>query len=181
MKHRAQYRDNETPPRPAAEPHEMLEAAYDAWADELYRYALMILADPAAAEDAVQQTFVKLAGMKNIVHVNSLRDYLRTALRHHCYDVLRKQRRDKRQVSLSSIEPLLEPISPEEPNEDDRQALEAALRTLSPEQREIIHLKIYEQMTFQQIADALSVSANTVASRYRYAMEGLRRRLRTVE
>ena len=36
-----------------------VEKAYDKYADELYKYALMILADHGAAEDAVQQVFVK--------------------------------------------------------------------------------------------------------------------------
>ena len=39
-------------------------------------------------------------------------------------------------------------------------------------------MKVYEQMTFQQIADELGISINTTASRYRYAMDKLRRLLR---
>jgi RNA polymerase sigma-70 factor (ECF subfamily) len=51
--------------------------------------------------------------------------------------------------------------------------IEAALRELPPEQREVIHMKVYEGNTFQQVADLLGVSINTVASRYRYAMDKL--------
>ena len=35
-------------------------------------------------------------------------------------------------------------------------------------------MKVYEQMTFRQIADELAISINTAASRYRYAMDKLR-------
>jgi RNA polymerase sigma-70 factor (ECF subfamily) len=51
------------------------------------------------------------------------------------------------------------------------------LRTLPPEQREVLHLKVYEQMTFAQIATALNIPPNTAASRYRYAMDKLRKAL----
>ena len=42
------------------------------------------------------------------------------------------------------------------------------------EQREVVHLKIYDQMTFAQIAGASDISINTAASRYRYALAKLR-------
>ena len=51
------------------------------------------------------------------------------------------------------------------------------MRALPAEQREVVYLRVYEGKTFQEIADWLAVSINTVASRYRYAMEKLRERL----
>ena len=64
-----------------------------------------------------------------------------------------------------------------EDDQDERQLIEQALRSLPAEQREVIHLKVYEDMTFQQIAQTLGLSINTAASRYRYALEKLRRLL----
>jgi RNA polymerase sigma-70 factor (ECF subfamily) len=52
--------------------------------------------------------------------------------------------------------------------------IEEALRTLPPEQREVIHLKLFEGMTFQEIAVITEESINTIASRYRYAIDKLR-------
>ena len=49
--------------------------------------------------------------------------------------------------------------------------------TLPAEQREVVHLKVFEGMTFQEIADLCGESINTVASRYRYAIEKLRDQL----
>jgi RNA polymerase sigma-70 factor (ECF subfamily) len=57
---------------------------------------------------------------------------------------------------------------------DDRLALEKALRALPPEQREVIHLKVFEGHSFHEIAELTGESINTGASRYRYAMEKLR-------
>ena len=42
---------------------------------------------------------------------------------------------------------------------------------LPPDQREVIHMKIYEELTFQQIADQIGESVNTIAGRYRYGLE----------
>jgi DNA-directed RNA polymerase specialized sigma24 family protein len=42
-----------------------------------------------------------------------------------------------------------------------------------------VYLKVFEGMTFQEIADRCEISINTAASRYRYAIEALRRTLST--
>ena len=55
------------------------------------------------------------------------------------------------------------------------QIMQSALAGLPPEQREVITLKIWGEMTFAEIAVALSIPANTAASRYRYGLAELRR------
>jgi RNA polymerase sigma-70 factor (ECF subfamily) len=61
--------------------------------------------------------------------------------------------------------------------EESHRAVWAALRALPPEQAEVVVLKIWEEMTFAQIAEILDTSPNTVASRYQYAMAKLTPRL----
>jgi len=56
--------------------------------------------------------------------------------------------------------------------------LAAALAELPPEQRAVAHLKLWEGLTFEEIAAILELSPNTAASRYRYALDKLRGRLR---
>lgn len=70
---------------------------------------------------------------------------------------------------------LLESHSPVQfaEEKDERLRLERALKTLPPEQREVVHLKVYEKKTFKEIAEMTLVSTNTVSSRYRYALEKL--------
>ena len=53
-----------------------------------------------------------------------------------------------------------------------------ALGELPEEQRAVVHLKLWEGLTFEQIAAALDISPNTAASRYRYGLDKLRERLR---
>ena len=53
-----------------------------------------------------------------------------------------------------------------------------ALADLPPEQRAVVHLKLWEGWTFDAIAGAFDLPPNTVASRYRYGLDKLRERLR---
>ena len=57
--------------------------------------------------------------------------------------------------------------------EETHRAFLSALRTLPPEQAEVVVLKIWEEMTFAQIGLVLETSPNTIASRYQYAMSKL--------
>jgi RNA polymerase sigma-70 factor (ECF subfamily) len=59
----------------------------------------------------------------------------------------------------------------------DAEALELAVRELPPEQQEVVTLKIWGDLTFQEIAETLEIPANTAASRYRYALEKLKDKL----
>jgi RNA polymerase sigma-70 factor (ECF subfamily) len=73
---------------------------------------------------------------------------------------------------------LLEAQPAEAVDEGERVALSRALAALSPEQREVVHLKVFEGMTFPEVAAVLDVPANTAASRYRYALVHLRKALK---
>jgi len=156
-------------------PREFVAAAYDRFADGLYRYAVMILADRADAEDAVQQAFAKVVRMgERAKKIQSCGDYLRTAVRNECWRMIEGRRRYPERMGMSPPAPMLEAAASRGLDEDERLQIEAAVRALPPEQREVVHLKVYEGKTFQEIADWLGTSINTVASRYRYAMDKLR-------
>jgi len=148
-----------------------IASAYRAHAAALYRYAIMLTADSASAEDAIQQVFVKLAGRKKLPSLAVAdRAYLRRAVRNECYSML-SRRRESAELNDESI---LAPAGAGPADREEQAMVEQALRRLPPDQREVIHLKIYEQLTFQQIADQLGESINTVAGRYRYGLEKLR-------
>jgi len=59
-----------------------------------------------------------------------------------------------------------------------RAALDAALADLPPDQRAVVHLKLWEGLTFERIAENLDIPLNTAASRYRYGLDKMRERLR---
>jgi DNA-directed RNA polymerase specialized sigma24 family protein len=65
---------------------------YDRFADGLYRYALMVLADPSAAADVIHDVFVGV--LRQRANLGDPEHYLRRAVRNECYSVLRRRRRD---------------------------------------------------------------------------------------
>lgn len=58
-----------------------------------------------------------------------------------------------------------------------REFVQAAMKTLPAEQAEIVVLKIWEELTFAEISQILDESPNTIASRYRYALQKLNQSL----
>lgn len=155
---------------------ERFKAAYETHAESLYRYALMILADPGAAEDAVHQAFAKVMEKPlETASIEHLGLYLRTAVRNECYRVLDRRRVFAGLLKGLPTRPILEQADHGLVREDEKNRLEKAIRRLPAEQREVLHLKVYEGQTFGAIAALTGVSLNTAASRYRYAIDGLRR------
>ena len=146
---------------------------YDEFGASLFRYALMILADREAAEDAVHHVFAALVH-KGTGQLGQPENYLRRAVRNACYSALRERSAAQRRSDPGS-DALLETI-PGTPgvSQEMRLAMEAAIRELPPDQREVLHLHAFEGRTFREVADLTSAPLNTVASRYRYAIERLR-------
>jgi RNA polymerase sigma-70 factor, ECF subfamily len=146
---------------------------YDRYAAGLYRYALVVLADHGLAEDAVQQVFSRLLSAKDTRPLMMPDRYLRRAIRNECVTLLR--RGDVRQAERSGDRPLLERADGVEAVDHvERLSLEAALLELPVDQREVVALKVYEGLTFKEIAELTDVPLNTVASRYRYAIDKMR-------
>lgn len=156
-----------------AQPREhWIAGVYDALGSGLYRHALMILTDPALAEDVVQQAFTQVLERGNTADVTSIKAYLRVIVRNEAYRLL--GRRGNTELADDVPARLLESVEDAAERQEEQRELQRAMRSLSPEQREVVHLKFYEQLTFAQIAELLGIPPNTAASRYRYAMARLR-------
>ena len=131
----------------------------------------------ADAEDVVQEALVRFWRSRD--RAGDDRAYLFGCVRGCALEWLRgERRRDAREVIAARKE--MAPLF-ESPLLDDERRLqvEAALRQLPAEQREVVVMKVWGELSFPEIAEALGVPANTAASRYRYALEKLRQRLRT--
>jgi RNA polymerase sigma-70 factor (ECF subfamily) len=138
----------------------------------VFRIAQHITQNREDAEDVVQDAFCRLAEVQRRRSDVVTLPYLMTMVRNECYSRLRRRRRSP----FVHEKPLLEPVAGGTGSEE-RLILEGALRALSPEQREVIYLKVYEGLTFAEIGECCGISLNTAASRYRYAIDALRTRL----
>ncbi len=154
----------------------MLEAesnpphAWQSWFNRhqagLLLLARQYLATTEEAQDALQEGFVKF--WQTRARARDLTAYLFTCVRSAALDLRRS--RVARQTRERAVVPVALFAGPVE-LDDRRQVLEAALAALPQEQREVLVLKVWSELTFAQIAEALHVPANTAASRYRYAIE----------
>jgi RNA polymerase sigma-70 factor (ECF subfamily) len=128
----------------------------------------------ADAEDIVQEAFVRFWRKQ---HDISNRGLLYATVRSIALDFLRRDsRRAKREsTALADVDPKVEPQF--EMEDDSQRQLIAALKLLPGEQREVLTLKIWNELTFAEIASALGISQNTAASRYRYALATLKKHL----
>jgi RNA polymerase sigma-70 factor, ECF subfamily len=148
-----------------------IRALYETHGRALLAYAWSLLRDVAAAEDMLHQVFTRLL-RGDLVIVGTPLPYLCRAVRNAA---LNHRRGHAREDELGDHAVLLEaPGGLEEAG----LAIQQALAALPAEQREVVALHVWGRMTFQEIADALDVSPNTVASRYRYGLSKLRELLK---
>lgn len=155
-----------------------IETIYDQFAQSLFRYACTITCSPEDAEDAVQEVFARLSRERQrSSSIESIKTYLFTAIRNASFSLLRKRRRRSELMDSATCFP--DAASSEDLAE--LSVLRDAFSQLPVDQREVLVLKIYDQMTFQEIADTTGVSVNTVASRYRYGLDKLRQSLEVNE
>lgn len=157
----------------------------ESWRDWFQRYGPKLLLcarqwtrSLADAEDVVQEAFVRfwrhqraLGGEPQALLFTSVRRAATDLARRNSRRNAREERADG---GLESTAPIFE--TPLE-GDDRREAIEAALRGLPAEQREVLVLKIWGELTFEQIAAQLGIPPNTAASRYRYALAALRETL----
>lgn len=155
----------------------------------LYFYILRRVQSEEQARDILQDTFMKL-GEHALKYdpTSPLSAWLYTIARNRCIDHLRK----KRWRLISTSEPIghegsltigdtlpdLNPgITDLVESKEAAQRIDLALEEINPDQREVFVFRYVHGLQFNEIADLLSVSENTVKSRMRYALQALRAQL----
>jgi RNA polymerase sigma-70 factor (ECF subfamily) len=155
-----------------------LEAVYDAHASGLFHYLATITKTEADARDLLQELFIRLARGASGRAQNQKAFLYRTA-HNLAIDWLRRRR-----ARLDSEDRLQKEHAPSDQSAGDpdtallAKSFEEAMKTLPDEQRTVAQLKIWDGLTFEEIAETQGIPLNTAASRYRYAIEKLRSLLR---
>jgi RNA polymerase sigma-70 factor (ECF subfamily) len=134
-------------------------------------YACSFVTDAASAEDVVHQVFLRLLSAE-IEMPDVPVAYVYRAVRNAALNARRNGQRDAPLDSNSSI------FERRDGNREAALALQRALAELPEEQREVVVMRVWSGMTLEEVAAASGAPLNTVASRYRYALEKLREKLR---
>ena len=158
--------------------HEDWKTCFAQLAPALLLFARRWTNSRADAEDVVQEAFVRFWRRQ---HSLENRGLLYATVRSAALDRLRReQRRSQREAAaLSGHDDFCEPVFA--PDDEGQQLLAAAVERLPHEQREVVLLKIWNELTFAEIGVALEISQNTAASRYRYALGSLKKLLQPHE
>lgn len=170
---------------------EALTRIYEKYKADLLLLAMGLLNDKTAAEDVVHDVFLSFVRYLDQFRLTgSLKGFLLTCTANHARNWNKAQRVRLRVGAGGCVEPDAQrPLGlgpPSERGQDARDTLESvvcneelemlgrALAELPFEQREIVMLRLHGRMTFQAIAKAMRISANTAKSRYRYGIDKLR-------
>jgi RNA polymerase sigma-70 factor, ECF subfamily len=159
---------------------EEFERLVDAFQDRLVRHAHRRLGSLSDAEDVVQEVFLRAFAerdqRKTVANVGA---YLYRMTGNRATDVLRRQRRHG-EVSVEEMPALLE-IPSHGPHAsaiaasaEECERVERLLLQVSPEQAEVIRLRVMDELPPRDIAQVLGCPIATVKSRLRYGMEKLR-------
>jgi RNA polymerase sigma-70 factor, ECF subfamily len=157
------------------------------WERRIFALAYGILGSPEDARDAAQETFIaayrNLQGFRGDARVSS---WLHRIAVNQCITRQRRARvrhetgiEDERDAAGESFLATADNASPAT-SAERREAAEAvrrAVAALPPELREVVLMKEFEELTFQEIADALGIPLSTVKSRLYTALRQLRLRL----
>lgn len=157
-----------------------LEGLYDDHAQALFAFLLNFTRNEDDTRDVLQDVFVKLAREPALLHgVRDTRAFLIRLANNAAIDLMRRRGSRARQQERYGAEAVSAFAATSDPDESVfRARLAAALGQLPPEQRAVVHLKLWEGLTFERIAESLEIPLNTAASRYRYALDKLRHLLR---
>jgi RNA polymerase sigma-70 factor (ECF subfamily) len=148
----------------------------------LYGYAMVLTRNHAEAEDLVQETYVRaIPAIGRLRPESNVKAWLFKILRNIWFNQLRKRRSEPQMVQAdeegSSLDNLVNPGQNSYEiyaGEVERQRVRAAIQELSLESREIIMLREFEELSYQEIASLLGCPQGTVMSRLARARSKLR-------
>lgn len=145
-----------------------IEVLYRQYGAALLLFASAISGDRARAQDAVHQVFLKAIENWSVSQATNKKAYLFACVRNAVLNDAKVQDRNM-PLDVDSAW-----FSPPDRDYAGEKNLRRSLGELPDDQREVIVLHVWGELTFSEVGDLLGVNSNTAASRYRYALTKLR-------
>ena len=152
--------------------HEDWKVCFSELAPGLVLFARQFARTSADAEDIVQDAFVRFWRKEHSIENRAL---LFATVRSVALDLLRRDARRARREANAALEMEQSTLPQFDFDDGSQRDLAAAVDLLPVEQREVLVMKIWNELTFAEIGQALGISQNTAASRYRYALVALKK------
>ncbi len=140
---------------------------------DIYRFCLYMVQTEEDAYDITQETFLKFMRYGTSYKHKNLKGYLLTIARNICFNYFRDKKEKPMTVEWEEID--------KKADHEDKIAeaenatyLKKLLKELSQEIREVVILRIYEEMKFKDIAKVMGCSVSTTKSRFRIGISQLR-------
>jgi RNA polymerase sigma-70 factor (ECF subfamily) len=137
-------------------------------------HAMAILGNREDAMDAVQEAFIDtFQALDRLDLTRRFYPWFYVVLRNRCYKLV--GRRKKREMNTSDEIEIVAPASSLQP--EDTMLLEQALLELPAQDRELITLRHFDELSYEELAERLQVPPGTIMSRLYYARKRLREKL----
>jgi RNA polymerase sigma-70 factor (ECF subfamily) len=153
-----------------------IEELYERHGESLYRYLVFKLGAAEDAEDVLQESFCRFARYDLRWRlVRNPQAFVFRVARNEANRFLRcklGRQEGQRMIAAGGMGAFATAFAP--PGDPSAALLLERAGELPVEQREVVYLKVFDGLTFREIASVCGVSANTAASRYRYGIEKLR-------
>ncbi len=166
--------------------NEAIEILVHRYKDRMYTAIYMLVKDQYLAEDIFQESFLKIIRTIKGGRYSEQGKFLPWALRvaHNlCMDHFRRVRQQipittEDGADIYDLLPMAHSNGGERLEErQTHQSVRALVESLPEEQREVVTLRIYGELSFKEIADLTNVSINTALGRMRYGLINLRKKI----
>lgn len=150
---------------------EALNMIADRYYDEIYRFCLYLTGQETDSYDITQEVFLRFIKYVDSYEYRNLKGYLLIIARNLCRDYFHH----KKDTCCIEDDSYMGAEDTKLGNLENRMVLWQALQQLPVKQREIIVLRIYEELRFHEIAEILGCNQSTVKSRFRLGIKSLRK------
>ena len=159
---------------------ETYEYVFKSYYSDLYGYGLKLCGRPELVKDVIQELFVMIWERRGQLDtIYSLKVYLMVSLRRQILKTLYRERREIEILNNQNDVPEIhftaeEIIIRDESLEERRKELQDALNSLPPRQKEVIYLRFYNGMSYEEIEEILSINYQSIRNHVHRAIKNLR-------
>ena len=152
-----------------------VESLFKTHYTEMHHLALTLLFDEAESKDVVSEVFANLLSGSTVVRADNAKAFLMASVRHRCLNVLQHMQVQERfaRLLMADSDTLVSNNTAEEQMQME-ELMRYLQNSLPPMSLEIFRLRYLQEMTCQEVAEALNVSRQTVHTHLKQTVEKIR-------